>query len=442
MKSKLRQSKQNYKLPVVFPLMWKYFLIIILLGVTKQGHAEIFAPLWEASSPRVQAVYWVAGNDPTTLAVTDIRGFTPLTLHFDILSNEDEDDNLPWLKASIRHCDITWQPENIPSSFYLKGFNMTDIGYGEPSIGGLSLLYRHYQLNLTDSDLRPFLSGNYMLQIYSDSDPDSIILAVPFLVEEGNATVTATVNPITDIDYKSQHQQLAIQINSEKLDSRVMPSDIQVLVGQNYTPGMWSILNHPSFISGNTAYYEHMNELIFPAGNEYRRIEVLDNDYPGMGVSSIEWNDPYYHQYLKSDINRSNIPYQTDFSNHGLFKLRERDSDDPDTEGDYSMVHFTLDGENIAPGTPIYIEGDFSQRSLTQGNRMLWGPDNNIYYLTLLMKHGAYSYRYLTPTLPNPFYTEGNFFQTSNLYPVAVYYRIPGEKFDRLACFTVIPSIQ
>ena len=54
-------------------------------------------------------------------------------------------------------------------------------------------------------------------------------------------------------------------------------------------------LRHPLRATRTVARYEHQPQLIFEAGNEYRRFETVSTTYPGMGVESTDWVEPYYH---------------------------------------------------------------------------------------------------------------------------------------------------
>ena len=45
----------------------------------------------------------------------------------------------------------------------------------------------------------------------------------------------------------------------------------------------------------NQISYTYNRNLIFPAGNEYRRMEFLSNKYNGMHVENISFHNPYYN---------------------------------------------------------------------------------------------------------------------------------------------------
>ena len=70
----------------------------------------------------------------------------------------------------------------------------------------------------------------------------------------------------------------------------------------------------------NQILYTNNQNLIFPAGNEYRRMEFLSNKYNGMHVESISFHNPYYH-VLMTTITRP-LSYQYDQDQDGRFFIR------------------------------------------------------------------------------------------------------------------------
>lgn len=90
----------------------------------------------------------------------------------------------------------------------------------------------------------------------------------------------------------------------------------------------------------NQISYTNNQNLIFPAGNEYRRMEFLSNKYNGMHVESISFHNPYYHVELMTDYRRDQSSYQYDQDQDGRFFIRCSNCNDPDTEG--GLLHRSL----------------------------------------------------------------------------------------------------
>lgn len=378
-----------------------------------------------------------------------------LTIGFDQLAEDRE-----YLRYSILHCDADWRISNLIDSEVFDGFNYADVEDYAFS-RGTTTHYVHYTITLPNRDFRFTLSGNYLIRVYPENDPDDILLQARFMVSEGSVHITGDVTSRTDIDFNDSHQQLELNIDLNRYSVRDPFNDLRVAITQNGRVDNPVMISHPSRINGNNAIYEHQQALIFPAGNEYRRMETVQMTYPGMGVEQIEFHAPYYHHLLGTDVPRHSKNYIYDSTQHGRFFIREYNSDASDTEADYSVVHFTL-GMIPVPDKDIFLDGDFTYRHFDEGSRMRYDAENGLYHKELLLKQGAYNYQYLalpreaTQTADSgsrrPLFNnnvsspasaadvEGNFYQTVNEYLVTVYYRAPGERYDRLLGYTLLFS--
>ena len=109
-----------------------------------------------------------------------------------------------------------------------------------------------------------------------------------------------------------------------------------------------------------------------------------------------------------------------------------------DTEADYFVVHFML-----ATGAPVegevYIDGEFTHGRLDEMTRMTYNPEIRAYEKDMLLKQGAYNYRYLLQrpgAKADAAPIEGNFYETRNEYQIRVYHRPQGARYDRLIGYT------
>lgn len=353
-----------------------------------------------------------------------------LVIEFDELASQAR--NLRW---SVVHCDAQWQPEGLADIEFTDGLNEATVDDYDYSRATLTH-YVHYRISLPDERVPLKLPGNYLLKVYEEYEPDSVLVQVRFAVSEGSVRVNAQVSPRTDIDYLESHQQLDIVLDTKGSGVSNPYSDIKTIVTQNSWDGNSVTLTAPSAVRGEVVTYSHLRPLIFDGGNEYRRFETVSTSYPGMGVYRMYHDADGYHADLYTDIPRGSEGYQYDQTQHGRFTVREYNSSNSDTEAEYILTTFTLESPKL-DGTDIYIEGELTGRRLDDGSRMNYNPTAGCYEKTLLLKQGAYDYRYIAVPRksgkPDMGYTEGNFCDTANDYTVSVYYRRPGERFDRLA---------
>lgn len=370
--------------------------------------------------------------------VITLDGAEQVVVSFDELA-----DDRRYLRYELIHCDSSWQPEGLVDQEFLDSFNegtIDDYAFSNATL----IHYVNYRVAIPNEQIRPRLSGNYLMRIYDESDPDATLLQARFAISEQSATVSAEVSTSTDIDFNRAHQQLNIFVDTQHLNILDPYNGLKVVVTQDRRLDNSVTVDHPLSMNGTTARFEHNRDLIFPAGNEYRRFEVISDIYPGRGTERILFFDPLYHHELYVDSPRRDGIYQYDMSQQGAYLLRRDNAKSPDTDADYVAVHFAL---AIPPleGYDIYVEGDLTGRRLDDTSRMVWNPDTQRYELTLLLKQGAYSYQYLAfPSSPQsrrssaePFSAtatiEGDFSPTQHSYDINVYYRAPGERYDRLA---------
>lgn len=352
-----------------------------------------------------------------------------ITIDFDVLA-EDRD----YLRYEVIHCTAAWQPSQLAAIEYLDGFNegvIDDFSYSE----GTTVHYVHYRIVLPNHDVRLIASGNYIVRIYPEDNPEETWAQCRFVVSEQTAAVGGGVTSRTDVDVNKSHQQLELAVNVEHCGVDDIFNDVTVVIEQNGRSDNRVTLTKPLRVSGRTLVYEHLSPLVFNAGNEYRRFENVSVTYPGAGVSDVFWRGPYYHAVLDTDASRAAESYHYDQTLSGAYVVREYNSDRPDTQADYVVTHFSLDYPET-PGLDFYIDGDMVQRRFSPEARMVYNRANNRYEHAMLLKQGAYSYQYLAlapgAAQGRTDVIEGDKYETRNRYRVYVYVKRMNERAHRL----------
>ena len=189
----------------------------------------------------------------------------------------------------------------------------------------------------------------------------------------------------------------------------------------------------PTYKSNGKMEYLHCKELIFDAGNEYRRFEIIDMYDYTQNVDRISFQNPYYHAVLFTD--NPHIAYRYDHDNNGRYLIRDHNSNNSDIESDYLYIDFTLSMSKQYSGD-IYLRGDFSGNAVTDQWKMEYDDSKKAYTITALLKQGAYNYQYIlvdsNTNSSETAKTEGDCYETKNEYMVLVYYRETGSRYDRL----------
>ena len=370
--------------------------------------------------------------------VISLRGDEALTVTFDRLGEDRY-----FLRYRLLHCNADWQPSGLVESEYLSGFNdlaIEDYAFSQNTF----VHFLNYRIELPAEELRPLVSGNYLLQVYDEQDPGETLLQARFCVSEGAVEIMAQADSQTDRGLNGEFQQLDVILDTGQTAIRNPYSDITLTVEQNAVPGTDAVvIRNPQRVQGNRVIYEHLNELIFPAGNEFRRFETVRADYPGMNVDSVRYVGPGYHAYLRRDRPGRDRSYSYDQTQSGRFMVREYNATDADLGADYVTVHFTLEMPEIIDAE-VYVEGEMTLGRYSAQNRMRYDRDRHAYTLEMPLKQGSYNYRYVVKSAAgtDPYFIDGNKYETRNEYTVKAYVRQPGERADRLLGTTTITAFQ
>ena len=358
-----------------------------------------------------------------------------------ILVKFDEigEDN-SYLEYRLIHCDADWQPSRLIESEYLEGFNsvrIEDYAYSTATF----VHYVNYLIAFPNEDLQIKHSGNYLLQVYDPERPEETLLQTRFQVTENRARIEGNVTSRTDMGHNTYWQQLAFEIDCQGIGEFNPYQDIIVYVTQNNREATKRRIMTPLRVSGDKIIYEHLNDLVFGASNEYRRFESVSNSFPGMRVDSLRYMGSNYHVWLKVDEPRQSASYSYDQTQHGRFLVREYNSTDSDIGADYITVHFLLECPEL-PSYDIYLDGEFTHDCMDKENQLTYDHRVGGYVAEVPLKQGAYNYQYVTRSRQTGEIStstiEGDKYETLNEYGIAVYFRPPGARADRLISYRIL----
>ena len=373
-------------------------------------------------SNEIRSLQLSIDGDPLLPPVLDMKKHQHLNIEFDEMSHDYHR-----LIYRIEHCNADWTPtEGLFESDYLAGFNDQPIEDYENSFN-TTQLYTHYRLTLPNSDTRMLLSGNYRVTIFDDEDMESPLLKAEFCMVESSMSILATLSGNTDIDFNQRHQQLSYSIsygNNRVVDPR---RELHTVVMQNRRQDNRVVNLPPNIQNDRGVEYTHCRQLIFPAGNEFHKFEILDVEKPGLNVDNIRWYEPYHHATLYVDRPARNYVYDED--QNGAFVMRtDNDLEEDATESEYLWVHFTLQMPRPLP-SPLYVWGQWSNGPFDQACSMQWNEEAHQYEAAIYLKQGYYNYMYICEDGMSP---DGNFYETENEYIILVYHRPQGGRYDRL----------
>jgi len=398
----------------------KLLLALLLLPTVAAGRSVVY-------DPRVKTLQVVVNQDWLSPPVMKLGSGDVLNVSFDELSHTYH----RWI-YKLERCEADWSPsEDLFESDWLEGFNGSPIEDYENSLN-TTVLYTHYRLEIPNDRCRLKMSGNYRLHVYEeDSDEDIEILCAEFRVVESLMNVGLNVSSNTDIDFNQSHQQVSMTVNYNGLSVTNQNEQIKTVVMQNGREDNQKVDVRPNLIQPTRLQWEHNRELIFDAGNEYHKFEVLDVSHTTMGLDRIIWDGTYYQAY--PFVNEPRRSYIYDQDANGSFYVRNSDNVENDRTCDYVYVNYKL-----APATKyqddIIVDGNWTTEAQTDYS-MTYDERDHSYNARILQKQGYYSYQYLLRDHEGGTYIvpeEGSFFETENRYQAFVYYKGISERTWRL----------
>ena len=407
--------------------MKKYITMLILLAFT----TIVCAQKNEIYDPNISTLQVVAGDRWLSMPVIRLNQDEVINIGFDDLTHEYRR-----FTYTIEHCDADWTvSEGLFPSDFIEGFvEGNTIDDKEESVN-TNMLYTHYALSIPNDRCRIRMGGNYRVTVYDENNDHQKIFVAHFMVLDPRMGVMMEVSSNTDIDINKSHQQVAMKLSYGSVTVTEPHEQIKSVVLQN---GRWNtaVVNTPAqYIMPNGLQWMHNKELIFEAGNEYHKFEMLDPDHPSMGVDVIRWDGTDYHVYPFACEPQNNYVYDEDAN--GAFYIRNSDNYENDRSSEYMLVHYLLKTNPIKDGN-IYIDGRWTNEQLTPDYQMTYNEESGYYEAVIQQKLGYYNYHFIVVhddgtirQLP----TDGNFFQTENKYQCLIYYRGKQDRTDILVGF-------
>ena len=389
-------------------------IIFLLLSVMVQAGNKIY-------SPTVKTLTTIVNNDWQNRPVMELGSSDILYIGFDELSHDAHR-----YIYHLTRCESDWtESTEVFESDWLRGFNDNPIDDYTHSLN-TTILYTHYELQIPNEQCSIRMSGNYRLSIYDEDKGYEKVLDAEFYVIEPLMNIGLAMTTNTDIDFNQSHQQLSMALEYRNVRVVRPEDEIYTIVMQNWNEQTARINPKPQYVFQSGQKWEHQRELIFNAGNEYHKFEVLDVSHPTMGIDRIEWDGEHYQAYPFTTTLRRN--YLTDESANGAFLIRNSDRIEEAYTCDYVWVNYTL--ESPYQGE-IYLQAQWTNNADPTAYQMQYDAVSQCYRAQVMQKQGYYSYHYVDKegkTAP----TEGSFFQTRNTYQALIYYKGLGNRTWRL----------
>jgi hypothetical protein len=362
-----------------------------------------------------------------------------LRISFDDLNTENKN-----YYYTLIHCNSNWEAENISFFDYAEGFDsnpITDYLYSTNTV----VNYIHYSFSLPGENCKPIISGNYMLKVFAENNPDKIIFTRKIFIVEKTASIDFSVVRPEIPRYMLKYQQYKVKVTPNVDGYNDLRSEIKTLVFQNFNLANPKTCFLSQLQNDKTMLYDDPDSNLFEGGNEFRNFDIKSIKYQSIRIKSITYLNNYYDIVLHPDEWRNKKQYFTDIDLNGRFYIENSLGVNKNRDADYVMVHISLPTiEPLLEGN-LYVFGGFLNWQCNVFSKMNYSNENRAYEFNILLKQGYYNYQFAYKSTdsaaPDISYVERNHYETENDYQVFVYYYPQGSRFERLIGFANANSL-
>jgi len=416
---------------IIFPLLFLYSVVFT------QFNVDVI------KMPNIAGVNVFLRGNQMAYPIINLNSTDQVELHFD-----DLDGRVKNYFAAFELCNADWRPANLSTFDYLKGFS--NIRLSQYRVSSVAFTrYVHYQAMLPDRNSMPTKSGNYLLKVYLDGDTGKLAFTRRVLVVQPLADIASQILQPFNSEIFKTHQKVQFSVSKNQLNVLNPQQQITAVILQNNRWDNAITGLKPTFIRGNLLEFNTENEAIFPAGKEYRWVDLRSFRFRGPHVAKTTYDRQTREVIVEPDAER-NTQRQINFRDYnGHFFIESSDSDNPWWQGDYAEVHFTFVPNNNQPypRKNLFLVGQLNMYNVNDTAALTYNAQNGVYEKKMLLKQGYYSYSYVTKDVDNRSskasaeQTDGNYWETENDYTILVYYRALAGRHDELIGATTINSL-
>ncbi len=355
---------------------------------------------------------------PFAEPVIELGSGQQLIFSFDDLSQEQNS-----YTYKIVHCDPDWNPSGLSPFNYLSGFFSNPLEDYEHSYN-TQVEYTHFSLLIPNDEIGIKISGNYILQVFNDNYPDSVVIAQRFSVLENQVAISAAIVNATNPSLLYTSQQLNFSVTYGNLPVYNPVKDVRVYVTQNQDPNSRRDFE-PAFVRQNQLVYGDGTNNVFDGLSPFRNFQCSSFVYYTQYVKDVlKGPDGLYNFILQPGV----VPqrYVPLSDKDGNYYIEAENVQNRSLEADYVVAHFAILYPQPIPGAEVFIYGKFADWQFSPVLKMTYDSKNKAYVGEAELKQGYYDYMYAVVPEANKkidlVTLQNNFYQTPNQYQIRFYF--------------------
>lgn len=360
-------------------------------------------------------------------------------------SFDDIDGDVKDYVYTVVHCDRNWNPSDLTEMEYIDGFPeemLDNYSFSFKTIGA----FTHFELMIPNRDMTLTKSGNYLLKVYEDEGEKRLAITRRFMVVDSKVDIQARMVRPSQVSLSNTHQEIDFMVNYQRFPMRSPQQEVRATILQN---GRWdnAVVNLPPMFNRlDELSFDHQNKVVFPAGKEFRYLDLRSVYYPSENIYSIQAEEDIYEVALYKDQKRFNMAYLNREDINGKFVIETLDQNNMDLSSNYANVLFALYSPEPYFDYDVYLFGGLTDWRIQNRFKMVYNNQLNGYVGKVMLKQGYYDYAYaVVPTdgsdrSANMSEVEGDWFETENEYTILIYYSPFGGRYDQLIGSVTISS--
>jgi hypothetical protein len=390
--------------------------------------------------PKIETVLLTRTGDiynPSPIML--LSGEYKLNLSFDHLQASNN-----FYQYTFYHCDANWNLTDLEQNEYLDGNFINEISNFKFSTNTLQK-YTHYSLTFPNEEIRFTKSGNYIMKVFTNFNPDEVVFTRRFMIVDRRTKIAVTAQGATNPKDRFYRHEIDFEVDYKDFIIPNPFTDIKAVILQNNS---WNnaVMNLPPlFVNNNKLTFNYEDKNLFDAGAEFRFFDIRTLRFFSNNVRK-KFIDTITNVVLNADELKSHLSYLRMIDYNGKRVVQNTDGRNVAEEGDYAIVHFFLKSANPIKDRDVYIYGELSDWRLRDEFKMVYIPEKSGYFQAVKLKQSYYNYHFVTldedTNKVEYDFTEGNHYQTDNDYTVLIYHRNQMFGYDEIIGFAETESGQ